>query len=164
MFINLPLNTQSNPILDILNSINNQSKFNLPKELTVGVWQVANWNPEYTFNGIPKRSYDYDEYLKESNRLQEFYEAIGKEYPGMAEYGICDNYQQILDKWPHLEIDTKKYFITLVQMNREDQPDDGGWRWHKWGEYIGIQNPQHEYLFYEEHIDTVYTYHIYTIE
>jgi hypothetical protein len=36
------------------------------------------------------------------------------------------------------------------------------WRWHKWGEYIGTKNPQHEYLYDEdESIQEVFCYHIY---
>ena len=34
----------------------------------------------------------------------------------------------------------------------------GGWRWHKWGEYLGVHEPQHEYLSYEQGIDYVLSY------
>lgn len=34
----------------------------------------------------------------------------------------------------------------------------GGWRWHKWGEYIGVHEPQHEYLSCEKGIDYVLSY------
>lgn len=34
----------------------------------------------------------------------------------------------------------------------------GGWRWHKWGEYIGVHEPQHEYLSCEQGIDYVLSY------
>lgn len=33
-----------------------------------------------------------------------------------------------------------------------------------WGAYIGNQNPQHEYIYDDKHIDKVYCYHIYEID
>jgi hypothetical protein len=38
-----------------------------------------------------------------------------------------------------------------------------GWRYHKWGDYIGSQNPQSEYLYDDTHIDAVWTFHIYEL-
>lgn len=53
--------------------------------------------------------------------------------------------------------------LPFVKMERCEQYPEGGWRWHKWGPYIGVQNPQCEYLYDEKNIDVVYTYHIYEI-
>ena len=33
-----------------------------------------------------------------------------------------------------------------------------GWRWHKWGPYIGTQDPQCEYLADEPEIKEVFVY------
>ena len=79
--------------------------------------------------------------------------------------GVCDNYEQILEKHKDLlnAVD-KNYVVGLSTVKREAQSSEGGWRWHKWGEYIGNQNPQHEYLYDDTHIDKVYCYHIYEIE
>ena len=80
-------------------------------------------------------------------------------------YGVCDNYRQVLEYHKELLNDTdKNYVIGMSTVNRKDEPEDGGWRWHKWGEYIGTQDPQHEYIYDDKHIDTVYCYHIYEIE
>lgn len=80
-------------------------------------------------------------------------------------YGVCDNYKQVLEKHKDLFDDTNKnYVIGLSTVKREKQSSEGGWRWHKWGEYIGNQNPQHEYLYDDTHIDKVYCYHIYEVE
>ncbi len=80
-------------------------------------------------------------------------------------FGVCDNYQQIKDKYKSLLEDCdKKYVIIMNTVTRENQSAEGGWRWHKWGPYIGNQNPQHEYLYYDTHIDKVYCYHIFEIE
>jgi hypothetical protein len=44
---------------------------------------------------------------------------------------------------------------------KANQSHEGGWRWHKWGEYIGKYEPQYEYLYDEPEIEKVYVYHIY---
>lgn len=79
-------------------------------------------------------------------------------------YGVCDNYKQILEYHKDIISDNKNYVIGLSTVERKNQDENGGWRWHKWGEYIGNQNPQHEYLYDDTHIDKVYCYQIYEIE
>jgi hypothetical protein len=82
-----------------------------------------------------------------------------------AGYGVCDNYQQVLNYYKDLFNNSdKKQVIVLCTVRRNDQESSGGWRWHKWGRYIGNQNPQHEYLYDDTHIDLVYCYHIYEID
>lgn len=82
-----------------------------------------------------------------------------------VKYGVCDNYTQILEKYDSiLNNPDKKYVIGLSSVERKKQPFYGGWRWEKWGEYIGTQNPQHEYLYNDIHIDKVYHFHIYEID
>lgn len=82
-----------------------------------------------------------------------------------VKYGVCDNYEQILEKYKNiLNNPNKNFVIGLSTVERDGQPSDGGWRWHKWGEYIGNQNPEHEYLYDDIHINKVYCFHIYEIE
>ena len=82
-----------------------------------------------------------------------------------VKYGVCDNYEQVLEKYKDILNDTdKNYVIGMCTIDREKQPTEGGWRWHKWGEYIGNQNPEHEYLYDDTHIDRVYCFHIYEID
>lgn len=98
-------------------------------------------------------------------------------------YGVADNATQVMRR---LENSLKSYFfgnslddefylgLSLVKLI-ENYPDYklvllmtphvntkdcswGGWRWHKWGEYIGVHEPQHEYLSYEKGIDYVLSY------
>lgn len=93
-----------------------------------------------------------------------------KDYPQFTEegsigcYGVCDSPDQLAFMLP-VEIihSEKKYVISMVKLEKKDQPDWGGWRWHKWGEYIGNQSPQCEYLYNEPIIETVWTYHIYEV-
>ena len=99
------------------------------------------------------------------------------------DYGVADNATQVIRR---LENSLKSYFfrnsldeefylgMSLVKLI-ENYPDYklvllmtphvntkdcswGGWRWHKWGEYIGVHEPQHEYLSYEKDIDYVLSY------
>lgn len=78
-----------------------------------------------------------------------------------APYGVCDNLEQVFDLYPELNASSREFVVTLHLLLKSEQPEEGGWRWHKWGKYIGLQNPQREYLHDEPEIDKVYTYHIY---
>lgn len=87
------------------------------------------------------------------------------------QWGVCDNVQQVLDKWGDiLESDEHKYFIWFspVFQDKENAWQGGGWRWHKWGEYIGTLEPRCEYLDDEDFPDDwqgyVLCYHIFRID
>lgn len=81
-----------------------------------------------------------------------------------VKYGVCDNEQQILDKWPHLENAKQRHFITMTPIYKKHQPISQGWRWHKWGEYIGNHEIEYEYLYDEKDIEVVYVFHVYTLK
>ena len=57
-------------------------------------------------------------------------------------------------------------FILLLTpiINNHDKSAWGGWRWHKWGEYIGKHNPQYEYLNHETEIDYVLVWKLCPVE
>lgn len=77
-------------------------------------------------------------------------------------YGVSDSVQQILDKCPELQNDPdRKFVVTVTRVRKADQSPVGGWRWHKWGPYIGDKAPSTEYLYDEPEIDEVLVYHIY---
>jgi len=79
-------------------------------------------------------------------------------------YGVCDSWQQLLEKLP-LEVKEGpiKYVIGITSIKKYDQEEEGGWRWHKWGPYIGIQQPTREYLRDEPLIEEVFVYQIYQV-
>ena len=80
------------------------------------------------------------------------------------DYGVCDNYEQILKvRRDILSNHNKRFVIGLSTVEKKNQCAEGGWRWHKWGEYIGTQNPHYEYIYDEPNIEKVYCYHIYEI-
>ncbi len=85
-------------------------------------------------------------------------------------YGVADNASQVIDYYEYLlsmhgdYMNNRKFVILLTPIFRESQPERGGWRWHKWGQYIGDFEPQCEYLYDEQGIDYVYTFTILEVE
>jgi hypothetical protein len=75
--------------------------------------------------------------------------------------GVCDNYQQILDAEPELLAEGRAFVIVLTEIRHANQSSDGGWRWHKWGEYIGTHDIQCEYLYDEVGIEVVYYFTVF---
>lgn len=84
-------------------------------------------------------------------------------YPELSvePYGVCDSYEQIIEACPELSAEGRAFVITLTPVYRNNQPKSGGWRWHKWGTYIGKHTPTAEYLHDEPEIEKIYCYHIY---
>ncbi len=84
----------------------------------------------------------------------------------LAKYGVCDNPTQVME-WPEMAAalanPDRLYAVVFTILRSQDQHPTGGWRWHKWGEYVGVQNPQCEYLYDEPEIDTVYIYHVHDV-
>ena len=81
--------------------------------------------------------------------------------------GVCDNYKQIIERDEDAIacVNSDKHFIiVLCKISKKEQPDVGGWRWHKWGKYIGDQNPMCEYIADEPEIDFVYVYNLYKVQ
>lgn len=113
-------------------------------------------NGGFNFNNhidYPFRFCDFDNFTKHD-----------MEYPtdiGINCYGVCDSVDQVLEQ-STIAHDPDRYFIVgLTEVRKQNQSPDGGWRWHKWGPYIGVHTPTTEYLYDEPDIDVVYVYHIY---
>ena len=125
-----------NPMLALIGSINGNGDSN--RKIQTGIYEITHFG---------------------SSSFLEDYES----YPDLSinSYGVCDDYQQILDQCPELQDENRKFVITLTAIIKALQPSDGGWRWHRWGPYIGKHNPQNEYIYDEPDIDKVYVYHIY---
>jgi hypothetical protein len=76
-------------------------------------------------------------------------------------YGVCDSFEQVLEKCPEIVESNRQFIITLTPIVKSQQPSEGGWRWHKWGEYIGTFESQCEYIYDEVGIEKVFVFHIY---
>jgi hypothetical protein len=95
--------------------------------------------------------------------------AAWHEYPTLGDdrwfgsYGVCDSPEQFMahpiGQW--IAASGRLFVISFTEIVKAEQSPDGGWRWHKWGEYIGEKNPQYEYLYDEgAEIERVYCYHV----
>ena len=75
--------------------------------------------------------------------------------------GVCDSPDQLLEKMPdEIRTGPRRFAVSLTPIVRSEQSPTGGWRWHKWGEYIGTQKPTREYLYDEPDIEKVYCFHV----
>lgn len=91
------------------------------------------------------------------------YEPYSTEF--LPSYGVCDNIEQVLELYkPCIDHSTNKFVISLTPIYKNTQPELHGWRWHKWGEYIGTQEITTEYIADEPLIEMVYCFHIYCVE
>ena len=126
----------------------------LIEELIPGVYNTG-LNPD-----LPHAEYENYPTLGEIETMK-FSDGRTHEYGSFNAYGVCDNYQQILDQCPEIVTGERRFVITLAEMRKDGQPDQGGWRWHKWGPYIGTHEPQCEYLHDEPVVENVFCFHIY---
>ena len=87
------------------------------------------------------------------------------DFEGLGPYGVCDTVQQVKEKYAKwLNDPALNFCISFTKVSKANQPSDGGWRWHKWGEYIGEKEPQYEYLYDEgPEIEEVFCFHIYQL-
>ena len=145
--------------------------------VTQGVYLVSTWNPErllfdirdpYHRCPMPRDVADFNAYWE---KRMAFFAELGwqpreDEYGEPIEpafHGVCDNHEQVLAAFPNLTTHLLDFCIMMVPVKRADQPPRDGWRWHKWGPYIGTHKIEHEYLYHEVGIETVYTYKIYEV-
>lgn len=78
------------------------------------------------------------------------------------DYGVADNWYQIIARWhDELVLSDRRFLITYTPIIKANQGPEGGWRWHKWGEYIGVYEPTTEYLYDEPEIEDVIVFHIF---
>ena len=84
-----------------------------------------------------------------------------------SQYGVADSIEQIKEYFKEeIEDPNRKYFITAtpVFQEKENKGKGSGWRWHKWGEYIGKLDSKCEYLNDEDFGDDfkyVICFHLY---
>ena len=118
--------------------------------------------------GIYQCCFDFNfhtELFKEFDNYKDF----SRENYFMNKHGVADSIEQILEYHKDLiedKVNTYVLSLTPVRQDKSCEGQGGGWRWHKWGKYIGKLNPQYEYLDDEEFGDDfkyVICYNIYCI-
>ncbi len=64
------------------------------------------------------------------------------------DYGVADNVPQILvHQQEQLQNTDELHFLHVSTIYPSEQPEEGGWRWHKWGHYIGDYESHYEYIY-----------------
>jgi hypothetical protein len=59
-------------------------------------------------------------------------------------YGVADNLNQVRKHLlTFISHPTRQFCLSVTWIHKDD---GSGWRWHKWGGYIGKKKPKHEYL------------------
>lgn len=90
------------------------------------------------------------------------------EVEGVPTYGVCDSPEQFVEKFhATLEADPRNIcvFFTHIPKEPHNNGKGGGWRWHKWGEYVGDGEPTTEYLDDEAGFEIgVYVFHVHDID
>lgn len=88
---------------------------------------------------------------------------------GLNSYGVCDSPRQFIDRYKKALADdaVRTFFCTFTHIAKDpsNRGQGGGWRWHKWGPYIGEGKPECEYLDDEDGFaDGVWVYHVLQID
>lgn len=83
-----------------------------------------------------------------------------------SSYGVCDSIEQFKRTELHTRIlaSTRRWCVFFTHVEKVPG-EQGGWRWHKWGPYIGEGHPTCEYLADEPGFDDgVWVYHVLELE
>lgn len=135
------------------------------QEYSTGVIVCSDFN----FNHIIDSKTNYEtinDFFFVDKNTGEIYQSIFDEELGVvaSTYGVCDTIDEAILYFEACIANKKhEYCIVLSPVYRKNQPPDHGWRYHKWGTYIGTQNPQHEYLYDDKHIDMLYCFNLYVV-
>lgn len=143
-----PKQFYSDPVTDMISSLcGNKAEM---RRLQKGCYQIGHFSSDialYGHNGDWNR-YDF-----------------GNEVPVS---GVCDSPEQFL-KLHERNLEGCKervaVFFTHVKKDPSNRGRGGGWRWHKWGEYIGEWQPECEYLDDEDGFENgIYVFRVHDID
>lgn len=123
-----------------------------PRRLDVGVYQITHFSFDMMLSRNGGNLRDDDEW-----------EPYCDELPGDAPcYGVCDSVGQFMEKFgAALKADAAEYCLSFTRIAKDEQGPIGGWRWHKWGPYVGNGEPMYEYLYHEPKFTEVYVFHVF---
>jgi len=153
MLCDVKLRETRDPLMTVLSGMmNKESRI---KRLEQGIYECPHFNFECEFRSNQTYELDFPEIGKWEDQTR------------FSPYGVCDSVDQLKSKLPEcVTSGDTKYCISVHHITKKAEQEGGayGWRWHKWGPYIGIHEPQCEYLSEEPVIEEIYVYHIYQIE
>jgi hypothetical protein len=136
----------ASPMVDILsNGVD-------PKRLTVGVYLIGHFSCDTMLSRDGGNLHDDDEW-----------DPYCEELPGGVPcYGVCDSVGQFMEKFGDaLKADAAAHCLSFTRIAKDEQSPVGGWRWHKWGPYVGNGEPMYEYLYDEPKFTEVYVFHVF---
>lgn len=140
------------------------------KELEEGIYLSSGFNFEYdiksytnfeahnTYDRISKDGIPMSWTPASNMSMSEYFEQT------LEPYGVADNIEQIKVHYKELLNSSNPIVIAVSEINKDWEPETDGWRWHKWGKYIGTQNPQAEYIKDEPNIQSVYVFQVYAVK
>lgn len=139
-------------------------------ELRAAFSDVGTWLPTRVYRGVYEAHINFDKEI--SNLIVDQWPSFHNyeslewdrwiEYTGnpAASFGVVDHWSQLPLK--ALNADPRNLLVFLGRHRRADQPERGGWRWHKWGPYLGVHAPEvsteHEYLHDATDVVEVWSY------
>jgi hypothetical protein len=142
-----PMDPTMQAILQAIGGMSNPT----PREIIKGVYEIEHFSFDHAM-GIRWEEFD-DNYPKLTDAHGEWFGC----------YGVCDNFEQVLTQCPEIIESKTPYALSVTPIRKAESSPEGGWRWHKWGAYIGTQEPTTEYIYDEPVIEQVYCYHVHKI-
>lgn len=105
---------------------------------------------------------DFDEDIIDTWTKQVSYFGKGYKLADDWIYGVADNIEQVIELYNKNEegLFSGNHVISYFEVKKSPEC---GWRWRKWGPYIGIKEPKCEYLADEPEIESVICFSIYKV-
>ena len=129
-------------------------------------WEYVPNDPDAVFTGVyvvadNSQTADMVNLLTKQNAVDLFARENYESGDICYSYGLCDNASQVIRYYNELKAEGKlrgNHIITINPMGK------GGWRWHKWGDYIGEFDHKCEYFCDEKGIKNVWHFQIIRIK
>lgn len=116
--------------------------------------------PVRVYRGVYEAHINFDKEIERlvTGRWPEFPNFPGHDW--FSCFGVVDHWSQLPIK--QLDADPRSLLVFLGRHVRAEQPERGGWRWHKWGPYLGVHAPEnsteYEYLYDATDVVEVWSY------
>jgi len=114
--------------------------------------------PVRVYRGVYLAHINFDKELDATGLLVNHWPEID---PRVSCFGVVDHWTQL--PLNLLERDKRKLLVFLGRHTKAEQSERDGWRWHKWGPYLGVfkeQVAENEYLYDTPDVIEVWSYQI----
>lgn len=136
------------------------------------IWQSSIINDDFEeYNIIPDTLSENDTagvYVADPNAASHLFTLLtdyefAKKRPTKS--GICDNASQVLETYHKLVDDPNRlYVVFLSPVFKCDQQPEAGFKWKRYGKYIGVHKRKESLLVDEPDIGFIFKYNIYEIK